>query len=83
MKKHVGAFNTILYLTDKEAKKICRLGKGEKCCPWLVVSKKGFECYRMNYPANTSIHDRVDKGTMNAKGKECDWYETEKLATEE
>ena len=73
MKKHIGDFNTILYLEEKEPEEICKLGQGGECCPFLVCGGKGFERYKMNYPSNTTIHSRIDKGTMNAKGKGCDW----------
>ena len=82
MKKIVGDFNTVLVLEGDEPKKICRLGQGEKCCPWLVCGSNGFECFRMNYPSNTIISKRVEEGTMNAKGKECDWYKTADRAEE-
>lgn len=73
MKKYVGDFNTILYPEANEPKDICRLGQGEKCCPFLVLRENGFECWHMNYPSNSSIHHRLGKGTMNAKGDTCDW----------
>lgn len=76
MRKYVGDFNTILYLEGKEPEEICKLGQGEKCCPFLVVGGKGFECCKMNYPFNTAIYDRIEKGTMNAKGEGCDWDKT-------
>jgi len=69
MEKVVGDSSTEVKLTDEEAKDICRLGQGEKCCAFLVMTSTGFECIRLSYPANGSIFDRLEKGTMNAKGK--------------
>jgi len=70
-------FSTILKLSPEEAKNICRLGQGEKCCAFLVATSKGFECIRMDYPANTTIFTRLEEGKMNAKGtggwKGCPW----------
>ena len=41
------------------------------------MSPTGFECIRLSYPANGIIFDRLEKGTMNAKGeggwKGCAW----------
>ena len=68
---------TEVLLTADEAKATCRIGQGEKCCAFLVVAGKGFECIRMSYPMNGSIFKRLDEGTMNAKGmggwKGCAW----------
>lgn len=77
MKKVMHDFATEVFLEDTEAKDICRLGQGEKCCAFLVAGGKGFECIRMNYPTNATIFDRLDAGTMNAKGRggweKCAW----------
>ena len=69
MKRIVGDWSTKVILEGDEPKTICKLGQGEKCCAYLVCGEDGFECVRMNYPANASIIDRLEKGTMNAKGK--------------
>lgn len=82
MKKSAGDFNVALYLTAEEAKEICRLGQGEKCCPFLVCGADGFECCRKVSPINATIFHRIGKGTMNAKGKECDWEKTALKAME-
>ena len=76
--KHQGAFNTVISLADEDAKTICRLGQGDKCCAFLTLSADGFECIRMDYPSNTIIFSRLEKGTMNARGKGewpgCHWH---------
>lgn len=77
MKKIISNFSTEVELSAKEAKEICNLGKGDKCCAFLVCGANGFECIRMSYPQNSSIFMRLEKGTMNAKGegggKGCAW----------
>ena len=77
MEKIVGDYSTEVKMSGDEAKEICRLGQGEKCCAFLVVGGNGFECIRMSYPANGSIFSRLEDGTMNAKGeggwKGCSW----------
>lgn len=79
MKKIVGDFNTSIMMEGDEPKNICRLGQGEKCCAFLVVGPKGFECIRMDYPNNSVIFSRLKQGTMNAKGEgrweSCPWEE--------
>ena len=86
MEKVIHDFATEVLMTAEEAKEICQLGKGEKCCAFLVCGSKGFECIRMSYPMNGTIFDRLEKGTMNAKGegrwKGCPWNEKEKVKKE-
>ncbi|MFW6046947.1 MAG: hypothetical protein ACOCP4_04080 [Candidatus Woesearchaeota archaeon] len=73
----IGNGPTLVRLSGQEAKDICRLEQGEKCCAFLVVSHIGFECVRMSYPANSSILTRLIEGSMEAKGTggwiNCAW----------
>lgn len=69
MKKIIHDFSTEVLLEADEAKNICRMGQGDKCCAFLVAGANGFECIRLSYPASAHIFDRLEKGTMNAKGK--------------
>jgi hypothetical protein len=76
---------TVLFLTGDEVKTICHVGQGHICCPYVVVGGNGFECWRMNYPSNGFIVDRIYHGTMNAKGPACNdkkWSEFSDAATE-
>lgn len=77
MKKIVGDWSTEIELSVDEAKEVCRLRRGEECCAFLVAGSKGFECIRLSHPTNASIFTRLEKGTMNAKGrggwKGCGW----------
>lgn len=56
---------------------ICRLGKGDKCCRYLVASAKGFECMK-----KTTIKETIDfkatSGNMVAISDNCDGYPAEK-----
>ena len=69
MEKIVGDFSTEVQMSGDEAENICKMGKGEECCAFLTVGADGFSCIRMAYPSNTSIFGRLEKGTMNTKGK--------------
>ncbi len=70
-------FATEYEMTSEEAKTICHLGQENKCCAFLVADSSGFKCIRMSYPTNSTIFDRLEKGTMNAKGEGgwegCPW----------
>jgi len=77
MEKIVRDFSTTIKLTPEEAKNICRIEQGDKCCAFLVMSSTGFECIRMDYPTNSTIFTRLEEGKMTAKGrggwKGCPW----------
>lgn len=69
MKKVVSDWSTNVIMTSDEAEQICKLGQGEECCAFLAVGGDGFQCLRMDYPANITIINRLEKSTMVAKGK--------------
>ena len=77
MKKIIGDFPTNVEMTTTEAKEICKLGQGDKCCAFLVAGADGFCCIKMDYLVNGTILSRLEDGTMNAKGrggwKGCAW----------
>lgn len=77
MEKIVGECSTDVLLNIDEAKNICKLGMESECCAFLVCGVHGFSCIRMDYPLNSSIFNRLEKGTMVAKGeggwKDCAW----------
>ena len=54
-----------------DPKSTCKLGQGSKCCAFLVCGAHGFECIKSTAMSKI-IHDRLEKGTMHAKG-EGDW----------
>ncbi|HDZ27763.1 hypothetical protein LCGC14_1355230 [marine sediment metagenome] len=76
MEKIVGDWSTRVTMSADEAKSVCKLGQGEECCAFLVMGG-GFECIRMCANLSMNILDRLDKGTMNAKGRGgwqgCEW----------
>jgi hypothetical protein len=63
------AWDTSVKMTPDEAKEVCRLGQQAGCCAFLTVGEEGFTCERMNSRISTIILDRLEKGTMNAKGE--------------
>ena len=78
MKERISDWATEFEMSGDEAKQICRVGQGAKCCAFLVMAPTGFECIRMSYPNNGTIFDRLKNGTMNAKGEGgwegCAWF---------
>ena len=78
MNRIVGDWHTEVQMTVDEAKQVCRVGQGARCCAFLVMSPTGFECIRLSYPANSTIFSRLENGTMNAKGEGgwegCAWF---------
>lgn len=68
MEKIIHDFATEVKMSAEEAKDICNLGEGDKCCAFLACGANGFECIRMSH-LNNSIFHRLEEGTMNAKGE--------------
>lgn len=66
-------------LDKSHAKEICKLGKGDECCAYLVMGRGGFECAK-GTGMEKFIELRLAEGTMNAKGDNCQGI-TEALAT--
>jgi hypothetical protein len=75
----VNGFSTIVRLTAEETKEICKLGQGEKCCAYLVMSTEGFECAKQEPSVGIQIYHRLKQGLMVAKGEGswegCPWEE--------
>ncbi len=67
----------MIKISDSDVKEVCRIGQGEKCCAYLVVGGKGFECVK-NCDGGV-ISARLKAGTMRAKSKGgwkgCHWEE--------
>ena len=80
MEKIIRDEATEVRMTGDKAKAVCRIGQGRRCCAFLVMSPTGFECIRMSHPTNSTIFNRLAKGTMNARGEGgwegCAWHGT-------
>ena len=68
-------------MTGDEAKQICGVGKGAKCCAYVVMGGSGFECAKYTSLEGT-INRRLAQGSMNAVGtggwEGCWWEENAK-----
>lgn len=76
MKKIESHFTTLVELTTKEAKEVCRVGQLEKCCAFLTMAPTGWQCVKRDSIAAV-IEQRLESGTMKAKGmggwEGCAW----------
>ena len=61
-------FTTEVLLTYEEAIGVCKLTQGKKCCAFLLCGPDGWECGKRS-SLSPLIIDRLEKGTMVAKGK--------------
>ena len=69
MNKIIGDFSTKVEMSADEAKSVCKLGEGEKCCAFLAAKANGFLCIRMMTSLNGEIFARLEDGTTNAQGQ--------------
>ncbi len=56
---------------------ICRIGKGEDTCRYLVGSKDGLHCAKLVEHVAAAINHRVGTGRMKAQGNNCGGYPIE------
>ncbi len=66
----IHSWHTEIFLTDEEAKELCKPGAGADTCSWLVMASTGWECMFFNRPH--SISSRRVNGTMVAMRDGCD-----------
>jgi len=57
-------------IKDEQVKTLCKMGKGEQCCSFLVMSGDGFSCAKKTDLAG-HIYYRRSLGTMTAQGDNC------------
>ena len=57
-------------VTDDQVTNLCKMGQGENCCSFLVMSPDGFMCAKKTDMAGL-IHHRRSLGTMTAQGDNC------------
>lgn len=59
---------------DKEwLDSVCQIGKGARCCRYLMVSGRGWECAKeQDGNFKEMIDKRVEAGTFTAQGDNCD-----------
>ena len=55
-------------LQIEQPEKTCRLGQGKKCCSYLVLGPKGFECAKGDPVLFSAISHKIEAGAMQAKG---------------
>ena len=55
---------------------VCKLGQGEQCCAFLMMGLDGFECAK-DSGFELTIRARLKRGTMGAKGDNCEGWGTQ------
>ncbi len=70
MRRVVHDERTEIFLEIDEVLRLCKPGKKEDTCIWLVVGSQGFECMCMNRPI--ALIERWRAGQTVAKRNGCD-----------
>ncbi len=60
-------------IPENYIRETCKLGQGEACCAFLMMGQDGMECAKET-GAEGLIRKRLDAGTMNAKGDNCEGW---------
>lgn len=64
-----------LVMEMSRVKEVCKIGAGGgKCCRYLVMGSKGFECASLDPSMKLQIDQRADSGQMNAISINCDGF---------
>lgn len=61
-----------MILDDSYVAETCKLGKEAECCRWLTIGSDGFRCAKLDPGLHMMIMERIDEGTMKARGDNCD-----------
>ncbi len=56
-------------ITNEESSNVCRLRQGSKCCAFLGLGAKGWECLKADPKCRITLERRLMNGSMNAKGE--------------
>lgn len=64
-------------ITADDIEKVCGLGSGEKCCRYLGMGPKGWQCLKHS-SFREMIDARMAAGQMVAKGDNCEGFVGEK-----
>ena len=60
-------------ITEAWLDDVCLLGHGEATCAFLMLGGDGFGCAK-GTSAEATIRARLEAGTMNARGNNCDGW---------
>jgi hypothetical protein len=63
---------------SNHVKNVCKIGQGNACCRYLVISGQGFECVK-NTDMKAYLDSRVAMETMIARANNCDGKEIKDL----
>lgn len=50
---------------------ICKIGQEEKCCKYLVMGTKGFECMKANPESKKVVDDNWSRNAHVSQGDNC------------
>jgi hypothetical protein len=63
---------------NDHVKNVCKVGQGNACCRYLVISASGFECVKKT-DMKAYLDARVAMETMIARADNCDGKEIKDL----
>lgn len=58
-------------MVNKHIKNVCKIGQGDSCCRYLIITPTGFECLKLS-DMKDYIDSRVAMETMVAKSDNCE-----------
>lgn len=67
---------------NEHVKNVCKIGKGNACCRYLVVGPKGLECVKHIQEMKEHLDEKVTGMTIVARGDNCDGRTIDELKSE-
>lgn len=67
---------------NEHIKNVCKVGKGNECCRYLVVGPQGLECVKHIQEMKEHLDTRVTEKTMVARGDNCDGRTRDELQSD-
>ena len=61
-----------MVIPNKYVTEVCKMGSGKLCCRYLILGGMGFECAKKEQSLKRYLDLRVEQGTINATGDNCD-----------
>ena len=59
----------------RSVKTVCKIGQLEKCCRYLLMGTKGFECGKINPAMRKVLDDDARRASFTSQGDNCEGKE--------
>lgn len=58
--------------TEQHVREVCKIGKREECCRYLLIGKGGWECAKITPELKALLDEEERIAQMSAKSDNCE-----------